>query len=147
MPFGLCNTPATFQRLMDTVLTGRNFEICLAYLDDIILFSHDLDSYLDRLQRLFERLREANLKLKPSKCQILQRQVKFLGFTVSSDGVGTDPDKVEAIRNWPTPQNLRQSRAFVGLCQYYRRFVPDFSRGIRAASCTNEEGRSFPLVT
>ena len=127
MPFGLCNAPATFQRLMDTVLTGLNFEICLAYLHDIILFSHDLDSHLDRLQRLFERLRAANLKLKPSKCEILQRQVNFLGYTVSRDGVSTDPEKVKAIRDWPTPQNLRQSRAFVGLCQYYRRFVPNFS--------------------
>lgn len=127
MPFGLCNAPATFQRLMDTVLTGLNYEICLAYLDDIILYSHDLETHLERLERLLIRLREANLKLKPSKCQLLQKQVHFLGFTVSQDGVGTDPDKVAAIRDWPTPQNLRQSRAFIGLCQYYRRFVPNFS--------------------
>jgi len=112
---------------MDTVLVGLNFEICLAYLDDIILFSHDLDSHLERLQRLFDRLREANLKLKPSKCHILQRQVNFLGFTVSREGVDTDPTKIEAITQWPVPQNLRQSRAFVGLCQYYRRFVPGVS--------------------
>ena len=72
MPFGLCNAPATFQRLMDTVLMNLNFEICLAYLNNIILFSHDLESHLERLQRLLDRLREANLKLKPSKCQLLQ---------------------------------------------------------------------------
>lgn len=143
MPFGLCNAPATFQRLMDTVLTSLNFEICLAYLDDIILFSHDLDSHLDRLQRLFERLREANLKLKPSKCQILQRQVKFLGFTVGRNGVSTDPDKVEAIRSWPTPQNLRQSRAFVGLCQYYRRFVPNFSEISAPLHALTKKGARF----
>ena len=143
MPFGLCNAPATFQRLMDTVLTNLNFEICLAYLDDIILFSHDLESHLERLQRLLDRLREANLKLKPSKCQILQRQVHFLGFTVSRHGVGTDPEKVEAIKNWPTPQNLRQSRAFVGLCQYYRRFVPGFSEISAPLHALTKKGARF----
>ena len=131
MPFGLCNAPATFQRLMDTVLMGLNFEICLAYLDDIIVFSHDVQSHLKRLETLFQRLREANLKLKPSKCCLLQKRVAFLGYTISQAGVGTDPDKIAAVQNWPVPQNLRQCRAFVGLCQYYRRFVPDFS-GIAA---------------
>ena len=131
MPFGLCNAPATFQRLMDTVLMGLNFEICLAYLDDIIVFSHDIKGHLERLETLFQRLREAKLKLKPSKCHLLQRRVTFLGYTVSQEGVGTDPDKISAVKDWPTPQNLRQCRAFVGLCQYYRRFVPNFS-GIAA---------------
>ena len=127
MPFGLCNAPATFQRLMDLVMMGLNFEICLIYLDDIIVFSNDLPTHLERLKKLFERLREANLKIKPSKCHLLQKKVTFLGFTVSSSGVGTDPEKVAAVKNWPVPCNLRQSRAFVGLCQYYRRFVPKFS--------------------
>jgi len=127
MPFGLCNAPATFQRLMDTVLAGMNFEICLVYLDDIIVFSHNLEDHLERLEKLFQKLRAANLKLKPSKCHLLQTQVKFLGYTVSQRVVGTDPDKISAVRDWPVPANLRQCRAFVGLCQYYRRFVPDFS--------------------
>jgi len=131
MPFGLCNAPSTFQRLMDTVLAGLNFEICLAYLDDIMVYSHDAKSHLERLATLFQRLREANLKLKPSKCHLMQKRVSFLGYTVSQDGIGTDPDKIAAVKDWPTPQNLRQCRAFVGLCQYYRRFVPDFS-GIAA---------------
>jgi len=112
---------------MDKVLAGLNFETCLAYLDDIILISKDLDSHLQRLQQMFDRFREANLKLKPSKCHVLQKQVHFLGFTVSGDGVSIDSDKVNVIREWPVPTNLRQSRAFVGLCQYYRRFVPKFS--------------------
>jgi len=127
MPFGLCNAPATFQRLMDTVLAGLNFDICLVYLDDIILFSRTLTEHMERLGRLFKKLREANLKLKPSKCHLLQTKVTFLGYTISQDGVGTDPGKIEAVRDWPTPTNLRQCRAFVGLCQYYRRFVPNFS--------------------
>ena len=143
MPFGLCNAPATFQRLMDTVLTGLNFEICLAYLDDIILFSKDLDSHLERLQCLLSKLREANLKLKPSKCHLLQKRVDFLGYTVSREGVGTDPEKVSAIRDWPTPTNLRQSRAFVGLCQYYRRFVPKFSEVAAPLHALTKKGAHF----
>ena len=143
MPFGLCNAPATFQRLMDTVLMGLNFDICLAYLDDIIVFSHDLQSHLERLERLFQRLREANLKLKPSKCNILQKRVAFLGYTLSESGIETDPSKIEAVRNWPTPTNLRQSRAFVGLCQYYRRFVPNFSAIAALLHALTKKGAPF----
>ena len=143
MPFGLCNAPATFQRLMDTVLLGLNFEICLAYLDDIILYSSDLQSHMERLERLFQRLREANLKLKPSKCRILQKRVSFLGYVVSETGVGTDPEKIEAVRNWPVPTNLRQSRAFVGLCQYYRRFVPNFSAIAAPLHALTKKGAPF----
>jgi len=115
MPFGLCNAPATFQRLMDTVLAGLDFEICLAYLDDIIVFSRDAKSHLALLTQLFQKLREANLKLKPSKCCLLQKRVTLLGYVISQNGVETDPDKISAVVNWPVPTNLRQSRAFVGL--------------------------------
>ena len=143
MPFGLCNAPATFQRLMDTVLMGLNFDICLAYLDDIIVFSHDLSSHMERLEKLFQRLREANLKLKPSKCHLLQKSVAFLGYTVSGEGIATDPSKIEAVQNWPTPANLRQCRAFVGLCQYYRRFVPNFSAIAAPLHALTKKGAQF----
>ena len=89
---------------MDTVLTGLNFEICVAYLDDVIVFSKDLDCHLERLQCLLSQLREANLKLKPSKCHLLQKRVNFLGYTVSREGVGTDPENVSAIRDWPSSE-------------------------------------------
>lgn len=143
MPFGLCNAPSTFQRLMDTVLTNLDHEICLAYLDDIIVFSSNPESHLERLQRLFDRLREAGLKLKPSKCHILQREVSFLGFRVNNSGVGTDPDKITAIRDWPVPTNLKQSRAFVGLCQYYRKFVPQFSEIAAPLHALTKKNASF----
>ena len=143
MPFGVCGAPATFQRLMDTVLIGLNFEICLAYLDDIIVFSHDLPSHFERLEKLFQRLQDANLKLKPTKCRLLQRRVSFLGYTVSAAGVETDPEKISAITNWPTPQNLRQCRAFVGLCQYYRKFVPNFSNIAAPLHALTKKGARF----
>ena len=143
MPFGLCNAPATFQRLMDTVMAGLNFETCLVYLDDINVFSHDLASHFQRIRLLLDRLRAANLKLKPSKCHMMQKKVSFLGFTVSHDGVGTDPDKTSAIENWPTPTTVRQSRAFVGLCQYYRRFVPNFSDIAAPLHALTKKGARF----
>jgi len=143
MPFGLCNAPATFQRLMDTVLSGLNYEICLAYLDDIIVFSRDLETHLQRLEQLFKRLREVNLKLKPSKCCMLQKRVNFLGYTVSQAGVGTDPEKITAVKDWPVPQNLRQCRAFIGLCQYYRRFVPNFSGIASPLHALTKKGARF----
>jgi hypothetical protein len=127
MPFGLCNAPATFQRLMDHAMVGLNFEVCLVYLDDIIVFSPDVETHLDRLEQLFVRLRQANLKLKPSKCHFLQSSVEFLGYFVSGNGISTDPHKVEVVQNWPTPTKLREVRSFLGLCSYYRRFVEGFS--------------------
>ena len=125
MPFGLCNAPATFQRLMDCVMKGLNYEVCLVYLDDIILFSATIDEHLARLSVLLGRLRKANLKLKPSKCHLLKRSVEFLGYIVSGEGISTDPKKTEAVRQWPVPRNIRDVRGFVGLCSYYRKFVPD----------------------
>ena len=127
MPFGLCNAPATFQRLMDCVMLGLNFEICLVYLDDIILFSRTVEEHLSRLKILFGRLREANLKLKPSKCHLMRRSVEFLGYVVSSDGIATDSKKTEAVQQWPVPRNIKEVRGFVGLCSYYRKFVPNFA--------------------
>jgi len=143
MPFGLCNAPATFQHLMDTVLMGLNFEICLAYLDDIIVFSKDLHSHLDRLLQLFQRLREAKLKVKPSKCKIMHSSVAFLGYTVSRDGVATDRAKIQAVRDWPIPTSLRQCRAFIGLCQYYRHFVPNFSDIATPLHALTKKGAQF----
>ena len=127
MTFGLSNAPATFQRLMDCTMAGVNYEICLLYLDDIIVFSADIETHLQRLDVIFERLKRDNLKLKPTKCRFLQRKVDFLGYRVSGSGVETDNKKIEAVVTWPTPTKLRDVRGFLGLCSYYRRFVNGFS--------------------
>ena len=127
MPFGLCNAPATFQRLMDRVLVGLQWEMCLVYLDDIIVLGRDITQMLERLSQVFSRLREANLKLKPSKCCLFREEVSYLGHIVSAKGVATDPQKVQKVREWPTPRNVSEVRQFVGLASYYRRFVRDFA--------------------
>ncbi|KAI3375554.1 hypothetical protein L3Q82_003885 [Scortum barcoo] len=95
MPFGLCNAPATFQRLMDRVLAGLQWEVCLVYLNDIIVLGRDGPEMLGRLSQVFTRLREANLKLKPSKCCLFKERVSYLGHIVSAQGVATDPEKVK----------------------------------------------------
>lgn len=127
MPFGLCNAPATFQRLMDRVLVGMQWETCLVYLDDIIVLGKDVSEMLERLGLVFDRLCQANLKLKPSKCCLFRRKVNYLGHIVSGDGVATDPEKVQQVHDWPVPNSLQEVRQFLGLASYYRRFVKDFA--------------------
>ncbi len=128
MPFGLCNAPATFQRLMERVLQGLHWSTCLVYLDDIIIFSASVGDHLARLDEVLARLREAGLKLKPSKCQLLRKSVHYLGHVVSERGVETDPAKIECIANWPTPSNTKELKSFLGLASYYRRFVKGFAK-------------------
>ena len=127
MPFGLCNAGATFQRLMDVVMSGLQFQICLVYVDDIIVFSETIDQHLERLVAVLDRLRSAGLKLKPEKCSLFQKSVSFLGHVVSEHGIATDPKKIKAVQEWPVPRSTREVRAFLGLAGYYRRFVPRFA--------------------
>ena len=93
----------------------------------MIIFSQGFEEHFRRLQAVFDRLRKANLKLKPSKCVLFAAEVKFLGSVVSSEGIAPDPDKVEAVRTWPTPTNLTETRAFVALAGYYRKHIAGFS--------------------
>ena len=128
LPFGLINAPATFQRAMQSCLSGLNWEIALCFLDDIIVFSNSFDQHLERLKAVFARLVKFNLKLKPSKCEFLKDEVKYLGHVVSARGISTDPAKIKAIQAWESPKTPTQVRSFLGLAQYYRRFVKDFSK-------------------
>ena len=116
MPFGLVNAPATFERLMERVLTGLQWQTCLVYLDDIIIYSKGADEHRRRLEEVLGRLSAAGLKLKPAKCQLMRRSVTFLGHVVSSSGVATDPEKIGAVREWQTPDTLSNLRSFLGLC-------------------------------
>ena len=124
-------------------MVGLNFKACLVYLDDVIVFSKDVDQHLARVADVFERLKNANLKVKPSKCRIMRTSVEFLGHIVSGEGVATDPSKIETVKNWPAPRDLHEVRAFLGLCGYYRRFVRDFAAVATPMTALTEKGRPF----
>ena len=127
MPFGLVGAPSTFERCMEKILRHLQWQTCLVYLDDIIVFSKDFTEHLHRLEQVLQRIQEAGLKLKPSKCHLFQKQVSFLGHVVSEAGIATDPKKVEAVVSWPPPINVSQVRSYLGFCSYYRRFIQNFS--------------------
>ena len=143
MPFGLSNASATFQRLMERVLSRLQWDICLIYLDDIIIFSRTLEDHISQLQAVFARLKAANLKLKAKKCHLFRRQVAYLGHLVSEEGVAADPEKLKAVREWPRPRAVSDVRSFVGLCSYYRRFIPDFATVAKPLICLTEKYRQF----
>ena len=128
MPFGLANSPATYQRLMEECLGDLHDRICFIYLDDLIIFSRTLDEHLDRLEKVFERLREVGLKLSPKKCSFFQRKVKYIGHIVSENGVEPDPEKIDKVLNWPRPRTAEEVSQFLGFVGYYRKFIKDFSK-------------------
>ena len=118
MPFGLCNAPATFQRLMDLVLAGLQWNNCLVYLSDILIIGKAFDDHLHNLNFVFDRIRGAGLKLKPSKCAICRKQVTYLSHIVSANGISTDPTKINKVKDWPIPTCKRQVQQFLGLVSY-----------------------------
>lgn len=140
MPFGLCNAPATFQRLMGVVLGDLSFDILLIYLDDIIIFSQDFDTHCERLETVLSRLRQHGLKLKPSKCFLLKAEVKFLGHVISARGIQVDTEKVKALETWPVPRSVKEVRQLIGFMGYYRRFVPKFAHLARPLHTLMGEG-------
>ena len=127
MPFGLQNAPSTFQRLMTCCFGDMNFTHLLIYLDDLIIFSKTFEEHLERLQLVFDRLKEHGLKLKPSKCQLLRKEVQYLGHLVSAEGIRTDPEKISKVEDWVRPTNRKEVLQFLGLAGYYRRYVKGYS--------------------
>ena len=127
MLFGLCNSPATFERLIELVLKGLHWKTCLLYFDDIIVMGRTFNEHLKNFEEVLQRISMAGLKLSVKKCAFFQKQVKYLGHLVTADGISTDEDKTRTVKDWPSPQNLRELRSFLELCTYYRRFVPNFA--------------------
>ena len=128
MPFGLCNAPPTFQRLMQNCLGELNLTYCLIYLDDVIVFSEMPEEHLQRMHVVFNRLREHSLKLKPSKCDVFKSEINYLAHHVSQKGVLPSKKNLESIAQCPPPDTYSKVKSFVGLVGHYRRFIKGFAK-------------------
>ena len=128
MPFGLMNAPISFQTVMTHILRGLNFKSCLVYVDDILVFSSSFEEHLKHLDQVFSRLRNANLKLNPSKCDFVKEEIKYLGFVLSTKGVIVDQERVKAVKEYPIPKTEREIRSFLGMANYYRKFIPNYAK-------------------
>ncbi|GBG75978.1 hypothetical protein CBR_g21220 [Chara braunii] len=127
MPFGLTNAPTTFQRCMNDLFRPWLDRFVVVYLDDILVFSRTLEEHQGHLRQVLEKLREANFKINAKKCDWAKTQVLYLGHVLDGDGVKPEDRKIAAIRDWPTPRTLTELRSFLGLANYYRKFVRNFS--------------------
>ena len=143
MCFGLTNARATFERLMERVLLGLLWKVCVVYLDDIICDGNSFDSALINLKAILQRLREAGLRLNPKKCKLLQQSVRFLGHVVSAQGVAPDPDKIQAVRDRYVPQTVKEVRGFVGFTSYYRKFINNFAQIMHPITELNKKRSLF----
>jgi hypothetical protein len=128
MPFGLTNAPATFQTYMNDILREYLDRFCVAYLDDILIYSDSLEEHREHVRKVLEKLKEAKLYLKASKCEFTIQRTEFLGYVITSEGTDIDKSKVMAILEWPEPKTIKQLRGFLGLANYYRRFIRNYSK-------------------
>src|SRR3954454_22836318 len=132
MPFGLCNAPATFQRLMHEVLGNLIYTKAPVYLDDIIIHSKTFEQHLKDIDEVFGKLRDARLMSKESKCEFCAPEIKFLGHIIGKDGRKVDLNKVEKVKNYSRPENISQLREFLELASYYRKFIKNFSKKVKS---------------
>ncbi len=128
MPFGLSNAPAVFQALVNDVLRDMVDQFIYVYLDDILIFSRSLQEHVQHVRVVLQRLLENGLFVKAEKCVFHAQSVPFLGYIVSSEGMRMDPDKVQAVVNWPTPDSRKALQRFLGFANFYRRFIRNYSQ-------------------
>lgn len=143
MPFGLCNAPSTFQRGMELVLRRLQWVTLLIYLDDVIITGKTFKEHLNNLGEVLSRFRKFGLKLKPTKCSLYREEVLFLGHVVGKDGVRANPSLVQDVEKWPVPQNLKELQAFLGLTNYYRRFVQGYADIARSLHNLTRKGVTY----
>lgn len=128
MPFGLKNAPATFQRLMNEILREYINQICVVYLDDILVFSTTLEEHEKSLSKIFSRLQEHNLKIQVDKCSFLKKDTEFLGHVLTVEGIKPNPEKIKTIQEIEIPKTEKQLKGFLGATGYYRKFIKDYSK-------------------
>ena len=128
MPFGLCNAPATFQRFMDATLAGLKWKNLVVYMDDIIIFSENFEEHVKDLDEVLTRLGNANITLNINKCEFFKEKIHYLGHVVSAAGVEPSQEKVRALIKKKSPTNVKELLNWLGICSFYRSFIPNFAR-------------------
>lgn len=143
MPFGLCNAPSTFQRLMDRVLRhGRQFGV-FVYIDDIIIASQTWEEHLMALRYVFQQLKAAGLSLKIKKCRFAQKETVVLGHKISSQGIAIEEEKIKAVTSFPRPRTIKQLSSFLGLVGWHQRFIPDLAMLSKPLNSLKKKGVRF----
>ena len=141
VPFGLAQAPVYFQLLMNKVLHGLDF--AMTYLDDIIIFSKNELQHLEHLETVFSHLREAGLKMKCSKCDFFKKEIHYQGHLISIEGISPLPNKLDCIQHMPVPKNAKEIKQFLGLTDYYRKFVPRFADISRPMTTLTKKDKKF----
>lgn len=127
MPFGLTNAPATFQNFINDIFRNELDYFVVAYLDDILIYSNDLTNHIQHVSKVLAILKNNHLYVKPEKCVFHASTVDYLGFRISSSGVEISPNNVAAIKTWPSPRSIKDVQSFLGFCNFYRRFIKNYS--------------------
>ena len=136
MFFGLCNSPSTFQTMMNHIFQDLiNEGKVVVYIDDILIFTKTMEEHQQIVKRVLELMQEHKLYLKPEKCKFHQTRVDFLGLIISENSVEMDPVKVEGVRKWPTPQKKKEVQSFLGFTNFYRRFIKDYAKIAKPLHC------------
>ena len=146
MPFGLCNAPASFQRAMDVILAAYRWKTCLVYLDDVIVFSKTFEEHLKNVSDILHCLKEAGFSLKLAKCSFFKQQVDYLGHVVMPGKLAVAKRTTEAVQNFKVPTTQTHIKSFLGLCNVYRRFVPNFARVAAPLNALLKKGNPAQLA-
>ena len=123
MPFGLCNAPAAFEQLINKVLMEYIDVCCIVYLDDVFIYSRTRQDHQSDVSKIRKAIPISGMRAKPSKCEFHKKEMEYLGFNISEDGVKADPVKTQAISDWKTPKTKKEIQCFLGFCNFYRRFI------------------------
>jgi hypothetical protein len=143
MPFGLTNAPVTFQNYINDILASYLDYFCTAYLDDTLIYSDNFEEHQQHVRLVLDAFAKAGLHLKPKKCEFHQQEVKYLGLIISIEGIKMDPEKICAMQDWEPPSNLKDVRTLLGFANFYRRFIPNYSRIVQPLTFLMRKGVPF----
>lgn len=143
MPFGLTNAPAAFQHWVNDLLRPHLDDFCTAYLDDILIYSDDMDQHQEHVQKVMGILSQNGVHLKPEKCEFYVQETKYLGMVISPDGVSMDQKKVATVQDWETPQNVKDVQCFLGFASFYRRFIYGYSKVVSPLTALTRKNIKF----